>query len=104
MPLFRVVAVWLLATLPAVAQRGAPEVTFGHIHINSADLDKTIAFWGDVMGLSNWSRDSLKGVSTIGVLILITAKPPSGPSAASANSSIRNPLATSPMRTCAARD
>ena len=84
MPLLRIIAVWLLATLPAVAQRGAPSVTFGHIHINSADPDKTIAFWTDVIGISTWSRDSLNGVSTLGVLILITRSAPSGPSAGSA--------------------
>lgn len=84
MPRLRVVAVWLLAILPAVAQRGASNVTFGHIHINSADPDKTIAFWTDVMGMATWSRDSLKGVSTIGVLILVTPKAPSGPSAGAA--------------------
>lgn len=83
MPLLRVVAVWLFATLPVVAQ-SAPNVTFGHIHINSADLDQTIAFWTDIMGLSSWSRDSLNGVSTIGVVILITPKSPTGPSAGSA--------------------
>src|ERR1700689_4644978 len=84
MPLLRIVAVCLLATFPAVAQRGAPNVTFGHIHINSADPDKTIAFWTDIIGISTWSRDSLKGVSTLGVLILITRSAPSGPSAGSA--------------------
>jgi catechol 2,3-dioxygenase-like lactoylglutathione lyase family enzyme len=84
MSLLRVVAVWLVAILPAAAQRGAPNITFGHIHINAADVDKTIAFWTDVMGLSTWSRDSLRGVSTIGVLILIAPKAPSGPSAGSA--------------------
>jgi catechol 2,3-dioxygenase-like lactoylglutathione lyase family enzyme len=84
MPLLRIVAVWLLVTLPAVAQRGGPNVTFGHIHINSADPDKTIAFWTDIIGSSTWSRDSLKGVSTVGVLILITRTAPTGPSAGSA--------------------
>jgi catechol 2,3-dioxygenase-like lactoylglutathione lyase family enzyme len=84
MPLLRIIAVWLIATFPAVAQRGAPNVTFGHIHINSADPDKTIAFWTDIIGISTWSRDSLKGVSTLGVLILITPSAPSGPSAGSA--------------------
>ena len=84
MLLLRVVTVWLLATLPAVAQRGASDVTFGHIHINSADPGKTIAFWTEIIGLSGWSRDSLNGVSTIGVLILITPRSPSGPSAGSA--------------------
>lgn len=84
MALFRIVAVWILFTLPVVAQRGTPNITFGHIHINSADFDKTIAFWTDIMGLSIWSRDSLNGISTIGVLILITPRSPSGPSAGSA--------------------
>ena len=84
MPLLRVIAVWLLATLPAVAQRGAPNVTFGHIHLNSADPDKAIAFWTDIIGISTWSRGSLSGVSTLGVLILITHSAPSGPSAGSA--------------------
>jgi catechol 2,3-dioxygenase-like lactoylglutathione lyase family enzyme len=84
MPLLRIVAVCLLATLQAVAQRGTPNVTFGHIHINSADPDKTVAFWTDIIGLSTWSRDSLNGVSTLGVLILITRNAPSGPSAGSA--------------------
>jgi catechol 2,3-dioxygenase-like lactoylglutathione lyase family enzyme len=83
MRLLRIVAVGFLAILPAVTQNSAPEVTFGHIHINSADPDKTIAFWTDIMGLQTWSRDSLKGVGTIGVLILITPKSPSGPSAGS---------------------
>jgi catechol 2,3-dioxygenase-like lactoylglutathione lyase family enzyme len=84
MPLLRIIAVWLLAALPAVAQRGAPNVAFGHIHINSADPDKTIAFWTDIIGISTWSRGSLNGVSTLGVLILITRSAPSGPSAGSA--------------------
>jgi catechol 2,3-dioxygenase-like lactoylglutathione lyase family enzyme len=84
MPLLRVIAVWLLATLPAVAQRGVPNVTFGHIHINSADPDMTVAFWTDIVGLTTWSRGSLNGVSTLGVLILITRSAPSGPSAGSA--------------------
>jgi catechol 2,3-dioxygenase-like lactoylglutathione lyase family enzyme len=84
MPLLRIVAVWLLVSLAAVAQRGGPNVTFGHIHINYADPDKTIAFWTDIIGSSTWSRDSLKGVSTVGVLILITSTPPSGPSAGTA--------------------
>src|SRR5580693_371221 len=84
MPLLRIVGVCLLATLSAVAQRAAPNVTFGHIHINSADPDKTIAFWTDIIGISTWSRDSLNGVSTLGVLILITRSAPSGPSAGSA--------------------
>jgi hypothetical protein len=39
MPLLRIIAVCLHATLSAVAQRGAPNVIFGHIHINSADPD-----------------------------------------------------------------
>jgi catechol 2,3-dioxygenase-like lactoylglutathione lyase family enzyme len=84
MPLLRIIVVCLLAALPAAAQRGAPGVTFGHIHINSADPDKTIAFWTDVIGATTWSRDSLNGVSTLGVLILIARNPPSGPSAGSA--------------------
>jgi catechol 2,3-dioxygenase-like lactoylglutathione lyase family enzyme len=84
MPLLRIIAVWLLATLPAVAQRGAPGVTFGHIHINSADPDKAVAFWTDIIGMQTWSRDSLNGVSTLGVLILIARSAPSGPSAGSA--------------------
>jgi catechol 2,3-dioxygenase-like lactoylglutathione lyase family enzyme len=84
MPLLRIIAVWLLASLPAVAQRGVPNVMFGHIQINSADPDKAIAFWTDIIGLSTWSRDSLKGVSTLGVLIVITGDAPSGPSAGSA--------------------
>jgi catechol 2,3-dioxygenase-like lactoylglutathione lyase family enzyme len=84
MPLLRIIAVWLLALLPAVAQRGAPNVTFGHVHINSADPGEAIAFWTNTIGLSTWSRDSLNGVSTLGVLILIEHKAPSGPSAGSA--------------------
>ena len=84
MPLLRIIAVLLLSIFPAVAQRGAPNVTFGHIHINSADPDKAIAFWTGVIGLSTWSRDSLKGVSTLGVLILFTRSAPCGPSAGSA--------------------
>jgi hypothetical protein len=84
MPVLRIIAVCLFAALQAFAQRGAPNVTFGHIHINSADPDKTIAFWTDIMGLSTWSRDSLNGVSTLGVLILITRSAPPGPSAGSA--------------------
>jgi catechol 2,3-dioxygenase-like lactoylglutathione lyase family enzyme len=84
MPLLRTVAVCLLAILSASAQRGAPGVVFGHVHVNSADPDKTIAFWTDIMGASTWSRDTLKGVSTLGVLILIAHSPPSGPSAGSA--------------------
>jgi catechol 2,3-dioxygenase-like lactoylglutathione lyase family enzyme len=84
MRLLRIVAVGLLATLPVVTQDRAPGVTFGHIHINSADPDKTIAFWTDIVGLQTWSRDSLHGVGTIGVLILITPRSPSGPSAGSA--------------------
>jgi len=78
------VAVGLLAILPAVTQDGAPGIAFGHIHINSTDPEKTIAFWRDIMGLATWSRDSLNGVSTIGVLILITPTSPTGPSAGSA--------------------
>ncbi len=84
MLLLRIFAVWLLAAIPAVAQRGGPNVTFGHIHINSADPDKAVAFWTDIIGMSTWSRDSLSGVSTQGVLILITRSAPSGPSAGSA--------------------
>ena len=84
MPLLRAIAVWLLTVLPAIAQTGAPNVTFGHIHINSADPSKTIAFWTDIIGISTWSRDSLNGVSTLGVLIVITRRAPSGPSAGSA--------------------
>jgi catechol 2,3-dioxygenase-like lactoylglutathione lyase family enzyme len=84
MPLLRIIAVWLLAILPAVAQRGGPNVTFGHIHINSADPDRTIAFWTDIIGSSTWSRDSLNGVGTLGLLILISPTAPSGPSAGSA--------------------
>jgi catechol 2,3-dioxygenase-like lactoylglutathione lyase family enzyme len=84
MPLLRIVAVWLLATLPGIAQRSGPNVTFGHVHINAADPDKTIAFWTDVIGTSTWSRDSLKGVNTLGVLILIARAVPTGPSAGSA--------------------
>jgi catechol 2,3-dioxygenase-like lactoylglutathione lyase family enzyme len=84
MPLFRIIAVWLLATLPAAAQRGAPDVTFGHIQINSAEPSETIAFWTNIIGMSTWSRDSLNGVSTLGVLIVIAPSAPSGPSAGSA--------------------
>jgi catechol 2,3-dioxygenase-like lactoylglutathione lyase family enzyme len=84
MPLLRIIALCILATLSAFAQRGAPNVTFGHIHINSADPDKAIAFWTDIIGASTWSRDSLNGVSTLGVLILIAHSAPSGPSAGSA--------------------
>jgi catechol 2,3-dioxygenase-like lactoylglutathione lyase family enzyme len=84
MPLLRIIAVWLLAALPVVAQRGAPNVTFGHIHINSADPNETIAFWTNIIGISTWSRDSLNGVSTLGVVIVIARSAPSGPSAGSA--------------------
>jgi hypothetical protein len=71
MPLLRIIAVWLPATLPAAAQRGAPDVTFGHIHIYSADPTETIAFWTNIIGISTWSRDSLNGVRTLGVVIVI---------------------------------
>jgi hypothetical protein len=40
--------------------------------------------WTDLIGASTWSRDSLNGVSTLGVLIVIARNPPSGPSAGSA--------------------
>jgi catechol 2,3-dioxygenase-like lactoylglutathione lyase family enzyme len=84
MPLVRIIAVWLLASLAAVAQRDAPNITFGHIHINSADPSETIAFWTNIIGMSTWSRDSLNGVSTLGVLIVIARSAPSGSSAGSA--------------------
>ena len=82
--LLRVITVLLLATLPAFPQRGGSNVTLKHIHVNSADPDKTVAFWTDILGLSTWSHDSLKGVSTLGVLILIASGAPSGPSSGSA--------------------
>jgi catechol 2,3-dioxygenase-like lactoylglutathione lyase family enzyme len=84
MPLLRIVAVWLIAALPVVAQRDAPNVTFGHIHLNSADPSEAIAFWTEIIGVSTWSRDSLNGVSTLGVLIVFTRSAPSGSSAGSA--------------------
>lgn len=84
MRLLRIVAFGLLSVLPAMTQESAPGVTFGHIHVNSADPDKTIAFWTDIVGLQTWSRDSFNGVGTIGVLIVITPRSPSGPSAGSA--------------------
>jgi catechol 2,3-dioxygenase-like lactoylglutathione lyase family enzyme len=82
--LIRIISVWLLAALPAAAQRGTPNVTFGNIVINSADPAKSVAFWVDVIGMSTWSRGSLNGVSTLGALFLITPAAPSGPSAGSA--------------------
>jgi hypothetical protein len=62
-------------------KRGTPNVTFGHIHINSADPSETIAFWTEIVGISTWSRNSLStAVGTLGVLIVIARSAPSGPS------------------------
>jgi catechol 2,3-dioxygenase-like lactoylglutathione lyase family enzyme len=86
MSLFRSLAVFLIATFPAVAQIGsqnAQGVAFGHIHVNSADPDTAIAFWKDLIGAATYSHESLNGVSTLGAIILFTKKDPSGPSAGS---------------------
>jgi catechol 2,3-dioxygenase-like lactoylglutathione lyase family enzyme len=55
----------------------------GPIYFNSADPDKAIAFWTDVIGASAESHDSLNGVSMLGATILFIRMAPSGPSAGS---------------------
>lgn len=87
MHLFRALALCLIAAAPAAAQLGNPNaqgVALGHIHLNSADPDAAIKFWTDVIGASTYSHESLKGVSTQGVIILFTRKASTGPSAGTA--------------------
>lgn len=87
MLLSRIFAACLIASSPAAAQLSGPNaqgVAFGHIHVNSADPDAAVAFWTDVIGASQYSHESLKGVSMLGAIILFTRKAPSGPSAGSA--------------------
>src|SRR5690242_14400184 len=78
-------AVCFLTALSAIAQPpgGGRGVTAGHIHVNSANPDAAIAFWCDVLGTSTYSLGPLRGVSTLGVIILFTQQSPSGPSAGS---------------------
>ena len=87
MALFRVLAACLIAALPLAAQRGPQNsrgASFGHIHLNSANPDAAVAFWSDVIGASPDNRGPLKGVSMIGLLILIGQSDAPGPSAGSA--------------------
>jgi catechol 2,3-dioxygenase-like lactoylglutathione lyase family enzyme len=55
----------------------------GPIYFNSADPDKAIAFWTDVIGASADSHGSVNGVSMQGATLLFTPTAPSGPSAGS---------------------
>ena len=87
--LFRIFAacvIAVVAALPSAAQppaRFARTVVMGHIGINSADPDAATAFWTDLMGASSYSRDSFKGVSLLGLMIVFDRAAPSGPSAGS---------------------
>jgi catechol 2,3-dioxygenase-like lactoylglutathione lyase family enzyme len=79
-------AACLIGAIPALAQppsRGARNVAMGPIYVNSADPDKAIAFWTDLMGASADSHGSLNGVSLLGASILFIRMAPSGPSAGS---------------------
>jgi len=83
---FCLLAVSVLLTLSASAQLSQPNqlgVAMGHIHLNAADPDATIKFWTDVIGAASYTHESLKGVSTQGVIILFAKKAPSGPSVGS---------------------
>jgi catechol 2,3-dioxygenase-like lactoylglutathione lyase family enzyme len=78
---FLPVVAFLAASQPASAQRGPRgDVSFGHIHLNSADPDKAIAFWTDLIGATDYSRGPVKGVIMAGALILFTKSSPSAPS------------------------
>jgi catechol 2,3-dioxygenase-like lactoylglutathione lyase family enzyme len=67
----------------ATALPGPRDVTFGHIHLNSADPAAAIAFWTDIIGAPTYTRDSLNGINMLGALILFTRSAPSGPSVGS---------------------
>lgn len=84
MPLSRLFVASLAAVVSALAQPGAPNIAAAHIHLNAADPDAAIAFWNDVIGTSNSTIGSYKGVDTLGVKILFTRKAPSGASTGSA--------------------
>ena len=87
MKLFCLLAGGLLVALSAPAQLSSPNqqgVAMGHIHLNAADPDASIRFWTDVIGASSYTHESLKGVSTQGVIILFAKKAPAGPSVGSA--------------------
>jgi catechol 2,3-dioxygenase-like lactoylglutathione lyase family enzyme len=83
---FTLLAVCLAAVVPAIAQppgRGGG-VSFGHIHLNTANPEAAQAFWTDVIGLAAYSKGPLKGVSTIGIAIAFSKSDPSGPGVGSA--------------------
>jgi catechol 2,3-dioxygenase-like lactoylglutathione lyase family enzyme len=86
MYLLRKLAFCLIAALPALAQPLGPGrgTAFGHIHLNSANPDKAIAFWTDFLGASTYSRGPLKGIIMSGALILFDQRAPTGASAGSA--------------------
>lgn len=81
---FCLFAASLFVSLPLSAQLSNPNaqgVAMGHIHLNAADPDAAIAFWSDVIGAGSFTHETLKGVSTQGVVILFAKKVPTGPSA-----------------------
>jgi catechol 2,3-dioxygenase-like lactoylglutathione lyase family enzyme len=83
----RFLAAFLITALPAIAQPpfpGARNITGAHVHFNSSDPDAAMAFWTGIIGTSTYSNESQKGVSTLGITILIDRKAPAGPSAGSA--------------------
>jgi catechol 2,3-dioxygenase-like lactoylglutathione lyase family enzyme len=86
MHLFRIFAACLIAVVTASAQlpgRGPRNVAMGPIYVDSADPDKAIAFWTDVIGATADSHGSVNGVSMQGATILFNRMAATGPSAGS---------------------
>lgn len=82
MQMFRVFTAFLIASVVALAQ-GPRSITLAYIQLNSANPDVAVAFWKDIIGTTTFSRGSLNGVSTLGIMIAITRNAPSGPSVGS---------------------
>ncbi|MEO8049507.1 MAG: VOC family protein [Acidobacteriota bacterium] len=58
----------------------AAGVTMGHVHLNTKDVAVQKKFWVDLFGATPLKREGLEGVRVPGMLILFSAKEPTGPS------------------------
>jgi len=77
----------LALAAPAQAQIAAPNaagLSFGHVHLNVADVGAQQAFWIDQFGGQPFLHGAVAGVRFPSLLILMDQTPPSAPSQGSA--------------------
>lgn len=73
-----------LVASPAAAQlapANAAGITYGHVHLNVKDVEVHKKFWVDYFGGVVVTRGPLTGIKYPGMLILLTQREPTGPSA-----------------------